>query len=78
MKVVLKNVTLIVFLLFSFSPDAPKSELWRSTYKQCFLECVKAWGNDRGRRCRHWCNIRCVYFADKKVRGRCINRSNVR
>ena len=57
-KTIYSIVLSILLLGFIFSHDAPRSELWRKTYKQCFLECVKA-GN------KQWCNLHCVSVADR-------------
>ena len=46
---------------FVFSPDAPKDQLWRKTYKKCFLECVAEGVS------KHACNLHCVHKADRKV-----------
>ena len=53
--------SIVLLLTFIFSQDAPRSKLWRKTYKECFLECVET-GN------KHWCNLHCVSVADRALR----------
>jgi len=57
-KAIYRIVLSILLLGFVFSQDAPKSNLWRETYKECFLECVKAGS-------KHWCNLHCVSVVDR-------------
>ena len=50
----------LICLTFIFSPDAPKDELWRQTYKKCFIECIKEGIS------KHACNLLCVIKADEE------------
>jgi len=50
--------SIVLLVTFIFSQDAPRSKLWRKTYKECFLECVETGS-------KHWCNLHCVSVADR-------------
>ena len=50
----------LICLGFIFSPDAPKDELWRQTYKKCFIECIRQGIS------RHACNLHCVVKTDEE------------
>lgn len=62
-------IIIVIFSLFfisgfKFSPDAPKSQLWRNTYEKCYQACVQEIDADT-RSKKHWCNMYCVHIADE-------------
>ena len=60
---VIKKVIIILNLIYStfiFSPDAPRDELWRQTYKKFFIKCIKEGIS------KHYCNLHCIHKADEE------------
>jgi len=51
---------ILVYLSFIFSPDMPKDQVWRETYKECFIQCVNQGIS------KHACNLHCIFKADEE------------
>ena len=51
---------IFVYLSFIFSPDMPKDQVWRETYKRCFIQCVNEGIS------KHACNLHCIFKADQE------------
>jgi len=63
-KKINKKCFIIIFNLFClnfiFSSDMPKNNLWRKTYKECFIQCIKE------NISKHVCNLHCIHKADEE------------
>jgi len=70
MRIIIVCVTYLALLVFS--PDMPKDEIWRQTYKQCFLECIREGIS------RHACNLYCVHKADSVMKSLRKEESDVK
>jgi len=57
---VIKLLIFIILINFVFSTDMPKDKLWRKTYKECFINCIKEGIS------KHACNLYCIHKADEK------------